>query len=105
MGMCVRRRPRRGKREDGGKRPPLIPGFVLAFLALAAANSLGAIPAVAVEALSDLSRWALLAAIAAVGMKTSLRRILDVGGQAIVLIVAETLFIAVFILVGLTYLA
>lgn len=54
------------------------------------------------DALADLSRWALLVAIAAVGMKTSLRRIRDVGGDAILLIVAETLFIAVLILAGVT---
>jgi uncharacterized integral membrane protein (TIGR00698 family) len=86
------------------QRPPLIPGFVLAFLALAAVNSFGLIPEVLAGALADLSRWALLVSIAAVGMKTSLRRILDVGGQAIALIVAETLFIAAFILIGIAML-
>jgi len=90
---------------EKGKRPPLIPGFVLAFLALAAVNSLGVIPDVVADVLGDLSRWALLTAIAAVGMKTALRRILDVGGQAIALIIAETLFIAAFILIGIHYLA
>lgn len=85
----------------GGKRPPLMPGFVLAFLALAAANSFGLVPKAFADILSDLSRWALLVAIAAVGMKTSLRTILDVGGQAITLIVAETVFLAGFILIGL----
>ena len=87
------------------QRPPLIPGFILAFLALAAINSLGWMPAVIADALADLSRWALLTAIAAVGMKTSLRRMLDVGGEAIALIIAETLFIAGFILLGIHYLA
>lgn len=88
-----------------GKRPPLMPGFILAFLVLAALNSIGVIPALLSETLGDLSRWALLVAIAAVGMKTSLRRVLDVGHQAIILIVAETLFLALFILVGIHYLA
>ena len=90
--------------EGGSKRPPLIPGFVLVFLALASINSFGVIPEVVSTALADVSRWALLTAIAAVGMKTSLRRMLDVGGQAIVLIVGETLFIAGFILLGITVL-
>ena len=87
--------------ETDGKRPPLIPGFVMAFLGLAAANSLGFIPVAVASFMSDLSRWALLIAISAVGMKTSLRTILDVGGQAITLIVAETVFLATFILIGL----
>ena len=89
-----------GAGTGDGEAPPLVPGFVLAFLAFAAANSLGAVPPLASEALSDLSRWALIVAIAAVGMKTSLRRIMDVGGPAVVLIVAETVFIAGFVLCG-----
>jgi len=76
----------------------------LAFLVFAALNSIGAIPAPVVSVASDISGWALLTAIAAVGMKTSLRRILDVGGQAVALIVAETVFLAAFILIGLSYL-
>ncbi|MEL6196580.1 MAG: YeiH family protein [Pseudomonadota bacterium] len=87
-----------------GARPPLLPGFVAAFLGFAALNSAGVVPPVVAEGLSDLSRWALLVAIAAVGMKTSLRRILDVGGQAIVLIVAETVFIAGLIVAGILWL-
>ncbi|MEM6489508.1 MAG: YeiH family protein [Pseudomonadota bacterium] len=83
------------------KRPPLIPTFVAAFLAFATLNSAGLVPAPVVGVLSDLSRWALLIAIAAVGMKTSLKSIMDMGGPAIVLIVGETLFIAVFILLGI----
>lgn len=90
--------------EVGHARPPLIPGFVVAFLALATLNSIGLVPAVISELLANLSRWSLLIAIAAVGMKTALRTILDVGGQAIVLIVAETVFLAVFILTSLQWL-
>tara|TARA_R110002049_G_scaffold100580_4_gene244829 strand:+ start:10546 stop:11577 length:1032 start_codon:yes stop_codon:yes gene_type:complete len=90
--------------EQDGKRPPVLPFFVVGFLIFAALNSLGLIPEGVVSFLSSLSRWALLISIAAVGMKTSLRRILDVGGQAITLIVAETLFIAVFVLLGVTLL-
>lgn len=53
---------------------------------------------------SDLSRRALLMGIVAVGMKTSLKRMLDVGGDAIAVIVAETLFVPAFILLGLHFL-
>ncbi len=93
--------------DDGGdgKRPPLMPFFVLMFLLLAAINSFGFIPAFAQSFLADLSKWALLVSIAAVGMKTSIKTIFDVGGQAIILIVAETIFIAGFILYGITNLA
>lgn len=88
-----------------GKRPPLIPGFIFVFLILAAINSAGVIPGFVSDSINSLSRWALLIAISAVGMKTSLARMLDVPGQAIVLIVAETLFIGAFILAGIRYLS
>ncbi|MFU0507550.1 YeiH family protein [Pseudaminobacter sp. NGMCC 1.201702] len=85
-------------------RPPLLPGFVLAFLALAALNSFGLVPETVSQIGTDTSRWALLAGIVAVGMKTSLGRVLEVGGDAVALIVAETLFIGLFILAGIYYL-
>lgn len=88
-------------RAQGGKRPPLLPLFVIGFLAFATLNSAGLVPGAVAHALSSLSRWALLVSIAAVGMKTSLRRISDVGGQAIALIIMETAFIAALVLAGM----
>ncbi len=84
-----------------GSRPPLVPGFVVAFIVLAVANSIGLVPAPAATLMVDASRWALVLGIAAVGMKTSMRSIREVGVTAIALIVAETLFLAVFIVGGL----
>lgn len=92
---------RHGGTAGGERRPPLMPGFVVGFLLLAVVNSLGLIPDLLREWTSVTSRWFLLTAIAAVGMKTSLRQVLDVGGAAIALIVAETIFIAGFVLAGL----
>lgn len=87
--------------SPGGKRPPLLPGFVLWFLALAALNSAGLIPSLLASVAEEASRWALLTAIAAVGIKTSLVKMIEVGGSAIGLVVVETLFLACFILIGL----
>lgn len=84
-----------------GKRPPLLPGFVIGFLVLAALNSVGLVPQMVADWAGALSRWALLIAIAAVGIKTSLARMLEVGSGAIVLMVAETVFLGVFIVAGL----
>jgi uncharacterized membrane protein YadS len=81
-----------------------VPAFVLGFLCLATLNSLGLIPATLGALLAKLSSWALLAAIAAVGMKTDLRNIIKVGGGAIALIVAETLFLAGLVLAGISFL-
>ena len=90
---------------NGDKRPPLIPLFIGAFLCLAGLNSFGLLPPWLVTVMSEVSRWALLTAIAAVGMKTSLKKIIDVGGQAITLIVAETVFLALFVLAGMAALS
>ncbi len=87
-----------------GPRPPLLPGFVVAFLLLAGLNSFGLIPAIVSDFLSQWSRWLLLTAIAAVGMKTNLKQVLAVGGAAIALIILETAFIAGLILAGITVL-
>ncbi|MCH2163598.1 MAG: putative sulfate exporter family transporter [Marinovum sp.] len=89
--------------DTDGTRPALLPGFVLAFLVLATINSFNALPSMVAQGLGESSRWLLLIAIAAVGMKTNLRQVLSVGPAAIGLIVAETLFIAIFILIGLHF--
>ena len=89
--------------DASGDRPPLVPAFVIAFFALVALNSFGVIPAPVVELGEDVSRWALLAAVAAVGVNTSLKDVFDVGGAAIGLLVAHTAFIAA-LTAGLLYL-
>lgn len=90
--------------EEDGKRPPLIPGFVLGFLALATLNSFGLIPSSIGAFLAALSSWALLAAIAAVGMKTDLKNVLSLGPGPLVLITAETVFLAALVLAGISFL-
>lgn len=90
-----------GASED--ERPPLLPFFVLAFLILAGVNSAHLIPEALAVFLSEVSRWMLLIAIAAVGMKTNLKQVLGVGIAAIALIVVETLFIGAFILIGIRF--
>lgn len=89
---------------DDGQRPPLLPGFVVGFLILAILSSANVIPPALVDFLSQSSRWLLLTAIAAVGMKTNLKQVLAVGGAAIALIILETLFIAGLILAGILFL-
>lgn len=84
---------------------PLLPGFVVAFLALAGMNSVGLVPSEVSDIAGDVSQWALSVAIAAVGIKTSLKRMLDVGAGAIGLLIAETLFLAVFVIIGMRFIA
>jgi uncharacterized integral membrane protein (TIGR00698 family) len=81
-----------GKGE--GERPPILPSFLVAFLVLVGLNSLPLLPAFVAEAGSTVSKWCLVAAIAALGIKTRFREIIEVGWKPVVLMIVETLFIA-----------
>jgi len=72
----------------------LVPGFLLVFAALMAIGSLGWIPPPAVEVANSVSRWALVVAIAAAGIKTSLGELASLGWRPALLLVGETLFLA-----------
>jgi len=88
-------------RADGGEhgeRPPLLPGFAVAFALLVAINSTGFVPTAVQSIGSDVSRWMLVTAIAAIGMKTQLKDVAGVGFKPIVLMVCETLFLAALVL-------
>jgi len=91
-----------GVREPGQKRTLPIPFFVIGFSALVVIGSYGLVPVFVKDALLDLSRWFLVIAIAALGMKTSLRKLGDVGFSAIALICALTVILAVFALTLIT---
>lgn len=82
--LCLRSTPGTGAR-------PTIPAFVVAFAILVVINSLGLIPDTVESAITDLSRWILVTAIAALGMKTTLKAMAEVGGGHVGIIVIETL--------------
>lgn len=84
--------------EGGNLVSRTFPSFLLLFAALVVVGSFGLLPPFAVDFIKAASRWLLVAAIAALGMKTSLKSMLTVGGRAIALIVLETVFLAVFVL-------
>ncbi|MCW5774342.1 MAG: putative sulfate exporter family transporter, partial [Rhodospirillaceae bacterium] len=75
--------------------PPLLPLFLVGFVLLATLNSLGWIPASVRGLMTEVSRWALIAAIAALGIKTSLKDLMAVGPRILILLGAETAWIAV----------
>ncbi len=81
-----------------GEGSKLIPNFLLVFIAIVALNSFGLIPGFLQSAMSDASRWCIVISIAALGIKTSLAALAKVGHQAILLMVAETAFIAVLVM-------
>jgi len=78
----------------------LLPWFLWLFVALVALNSSGGLGPAAQEALGQLSRACLVVAIAALGMKTSFRQLARMGWLPVVLIMAETLWLALFVLLA-----
>jgi hypothetical protein len=80
----------------------LLPGFVGAFLILAALNSFHLVPEAVAAPAATLSRALLVTAVAAVGMKTSLAKLADVGGTAIALLAVQTAVLAGLVLLCLT---
>ena len=89
--------------NDAAARPPLVPTFIIAFVALVALNSIGLIPAQVASASADVSRWSLLCAIAGVGLMTSLKDVLEVGVSAIAFLALQTAFIALFVVLSLRF--
>jgi len=89
------------RQHAGGERGriPVVPGFLVAFMALVAINSCGVIPAAVTAGMNDLSRSCLVIAIAALGVKTSLQKLAKVGWRPIVMLVGETVFLAVLVMV------
>jgi uncharacterized integral membrane protein (TIGR00698 family) len=69
----------------------LLPWFMLLFLALVALGSAVNLPASMVDQVGTLSRACLLIAIAALGIKTSLKALTAVGSGHLAVVVAETL--------------
>ncbi|WP_211166677.1 putative sulfate exporter family transporter [Aromatoleum anaerobium] len=88
------------KKANGGssKKTPILPLFLVAFAALATLNSLGLLSHGVVETSSTLSRWCLVISISALGVKTSLEKLAELGWKPIVLMSSEALFVAGYML-------
>ncbi|MDH5227321.1 MAG: YeiH family protein [Gammaproteobacteria bacterium] len=85
----------------GGKRPPLLPMFLVGFAALVVVNSLGWLPPAVESGMQGASRWCLVLAIAALGTRTSLGDLVQVGWRPVAVVVGETLFVGLLVLTGL----
>lgn len=89
----------RGEKGDGVAAP--FPWFLAGFAALVALGSFGLLPAPVVAAAGEASRWCLVTAVAALGMKTSFRALVKVGWRPVALVAAETVWIALVVLAAL----
>ena len=87
---------------QGAKRPPLVPWFAALFAVLVIINSIIPLPEVIRDGGGEASRFFLVAAIAALGVKTRLRDIVAVGWRPAVLMLFETIFVAGIALIAIT---
>ena len=72
----------------------LIPLFLIGFLVLSIIASMQIVSPATVEAISGISRWMLVIAIAAAGLKTNFQELAQLGWKPVILLVVETLYIA-----------
>jgi uncharacterized integral membrane protein (TIGR00698 family) len=91
------------KQGHGGNRAAPLPWFVAGFVVLVVVGSLGWFPQWVQAAGNDASRWLLVIAIAAIGLKTRMQEVITVGLRPVLLMVGETVFLAVMVLVLLTW--
>lgn len=77
-----------------------MPIFLFGFAALVAVNSFFTLPNFVTGAATDISRWCLVTAIAALGMKTSFKELFIVGWRPVALMIAETVWIAALVLIS-----
>lgn len=80
---------------------PLLPLFLVAFVVLVAANSFGYIGPDLASALGTISRWCLLCAVSALGIRTSIGSLAVVGPRPLIAMVLQTVLLAAFVIVAL----
>lgn len=79
-------------------RPPLVPLFLVGFVCLMLANSAHLIAPALGQAITGASRACLVMSIAALGMKTSFQALASLGWQPVLMLVSETLWLALTVL-------
>jgi uncharacterized membrane protein YadS len=80
----------------------LIPIFLLGFVALSVVASMQILPSSVTQSIGEMSRWMLVIAIGAAGLKTNFQELAKLGWQPVVMLVVETVLIAV---IGLIFIS
>lgn len=93
----------RFKKQQTGEAKLPFPWFVLGFVVLVALNSSIALPEMVTVPLIDLSRWCIITAVAALGMKTSFGKLVQVGWMPVMIVFIETAFIALLALGAIAF--
>ena len=97
MMLVIKRFYKTNTQAEGGEVPKM-PLFLIGFIALMLLNSFVTLPEFVIEAGTQVSRFFLVVSITAIGMKSNLGKLAEVGVLPIVMIVVETLWIALLIL-------
>jgi uncharacterized integral membrane protein (TIGR00698 family) len=87
------------EKNDAVSPQKLVPWFLWLFIALVVLNSAGGVPAPVQDGLNWISRACLVVAIVALGMKTSIEELRSFGWRPLALLLSETLWIAVLVLI------
>lgn len=101
--MCLLFYFKRTEKNSEGQAPGL-PLFLVAFFACMVLNSFVDIPDMVKDTANTVSRFALVASIVAIGVKSNLGHLLKVGIKPIVLMVAETLWLTALVLLSILFL-
>ncbi|WET82301.1 putative sulfate exporter family transporter [Amycolatopsis sp. QT-25] len=89
-------------RPVDGKRPPLVPLFVLGFLAMAAVRSTGIVPGLVLDAAKIACTLLLAGALFGLGCAVRIGELVRTGGRALLLGLLSTLLVGTTALVTLT---
>lgn len=102
--VSVRRRMTDPARRSSGKRPPIVPLFVLGFLACVAVRSTGVVPTAVLGAIAQVQVAALGAALFGMGAGVQIPALFRRGGAAVVVATVSTLLVAGVSLAGVVLL-
>ena len=91
--------------KGAGASQRAFPIFLLGFFALMAANSFGLVPDLVRGLFADISRWCLIIAVSALGVKTALKELMEMGPKPVIVLVLQTLFLAGFVALGIIVLS
>jgi uncharacterized integral membrane protein (TIGR00698 family) len=88
-----------------GRKAPLIPAFVIGFIAMVFLRTVGVIPDEWLSPLKKIEQWSLAAALVGLGSEVKIRDLMKVGGRPLVLAFTSWACIAIVSLLGVKFIA